>query len=64
VAKSRILIIDIDIGLKKEDIHVEVKDRVLTISGEKKGMVRDGDEKFNRIERSRGHMERSLSLVQ
>jgi HSP20 family protein len=58
------LIIDIDIGLKKEDIHVEVKDRVLTISGEKKCMVRDGDESFRRIERFRGHMERSLSLVQ
>lgn len=49
-------------GLKKEDIRVNVKDRVLTITAEKKGMVKDQGESFRRIERFRGHMERNLSL--
>lgn len=49
-------------GIKKEDIHIDLKDRVLTISAEKKGMEKETGDTFRRIERYRGHVTRSISL--
>ena len=56
-------IITVDLpGMKKEDIKVEVKDRVLTISGERKSESEVKTEKVIKEERSYGSFLRSLTL--
>lgn len=45
-------------GVAPDDFHVEVKDNVLTISGEKRSVV----EKPNYVERSYGSFQRSFTL--
>ncbi|MCB0390649.1 MAG: Hsp20/alpha crystallin family protein [Bdellovibrionales bacterium] len=49
-------------GLTEADINIEVKDNVLTISGERKFEEEKKDDKFHRIERSYGKFSRSFQL--
>lgn len=51
-------------GVKRGDIEIEVKDRVLTISGERRAQHEDKREGFHRVERSFGRFSRSLELPQ
>jgi len=49
-------------GLTREDVNIEIKDGVLTVSGERRS---DDDEKadgYYRVERAFGNFSRSLSL--
>jgi HSP20 family protein len=49
-------------GLKREDVEIEVKDGVLTISGERKAEQEERSEGFYRVERAFGSFSRSLTL--
>jgi HSP20 family protein len=49
-------------GMRREDIGIEIKDNVLTISGERKAEHEEKGEGFHRIERSSGRFSRSLGL--
>jgi HSP20 family protein len=49
-------------GLTKDDVEIEVKDGVLSISGERKSEHHDSGEGFYRIERAFGRFSRSLDL--
>mmetsp|Transcript_3890 Transcript_3890/g.5449 ORF Transcript_3890/g.5449 Transcript_3890/m.5449 type:complete len:152 (-) Transcript_3890:54-509(-) len=49
-------------GVKKEDISIELKDGVLSITGEKKFEKKEENEKFHRVERSYGKFSRSLAV--
>jgi HSP20 family protein len=49
-------------GIKKEDIHMEVKDGVLSISGERKQEKKTDTDKFHRVERSYGKFTRSFAV--
>ena len=51
-------------GLSEEDVNIEVEDRVLTISGERKEQHEEGKEGYHRVERSFGSFSRSLTLPQ
>lgn len=55
--------IEVDLpGVKKDDIHVEVKENRLTISGERKTKEEVKDEDYYRVESSYGKFERSFTL--
>ena len=49
-------------GLDKDDLEIEVKDNVLTISGERQAEHEDRKEGYHRVERSFGRFSRSLDL--
>ncbi len=49
-------------GVKEDDVQIEVKDGVLTISGERKDEHEEKGEDFHRVERSFGRFSRALSL--
>jgi len=49
-------------GVPKENINIEVKDNVLTISGERKQENRTENEKWHRIERTYGRFSRSMAV--
>jgi HSP20 family protein len=49
-------------GLSEDDVEIEVKDDVLTISGERRYEHENRREGFYRVERSFGHFSRSLDL--
>ena len=49
-------------GLKPEDVHVNVENRVLTISGERKLEKAENKDGYHRIERSYGKFTRSFTL--
>jgi len=49
-------------GVRKEDIKVDVKDGVLTISGERKYEREEKEENVHRIERAYGRFSRSFAL--
>jgi HSP20 family protein len=49
-------------GLSEEDVNIEVEDRVLTISGERKSVHETSKEGFHRVERAFGSFSRSLTL--
>lgn len=49
-------------GMKKEDINVDLKDGVITISGQKKSEEKTERKDFHRIERSFGSFTRRLQL--
>lgn len=49
-------------GVKKEDVKVDVNNRVLTIRGERKQEKEEEGEKFHRIERYFGTFNRSFTL--
>jgi HSP20 family protein len=49
-------------GMEKKDIHLEVRDHTLTLSGERKHEKEEKEENFRRVERSYGKFYRSFSL--
>jgi HSP20 family protein len=49
-------------GLAEEDVHIDVEDDVLTVSGERKAEHEDKREGYVRVERSYGAFRRSLTL--
>ena len=49
-------------GLDKDDVKIEVKDGVLTVSGERKTEQEERAEGYYRVERAFGSFSRSLSL--
>jgi HSP20 family protein len=49
-------------GLDRDDIEIEVKDGVLTVSGERRAQHEDKREGYHRVERSFGRFSRSLEL--
>lgn len=49
-------------GMKKEDISVDIKDNVVTISGERKLKEEVREEDYYKIESSYGSFERSFTL--
>jgi HSP20 family protein len=51
-------------GMNSDDIHIEVDDNVLTISGERKFEEKFEEGRYYRVERRFGSFERSLALPQ
>ena len=49
-------------GLSESDVHIELEDNVLTVSGERKTEHEDQREGFYRMERAYGSFSRSLTL--
>jgi HSP20 family protein len=49
-------------GLSQDDLEIEVKDNVLTISGERRAEHEDRKEGYHRVERAFGRFSRSLDL--
>jgi HSP20 family protein len=49
-------------GLSEEDVTIEVEDRVLTVSGERKATHEVTKEGYHRVERAFGTFSRSLTL--
>ncbi|MGE0065933.1 MAG: Hsp20/alpha crystallin family protein [Solirubrobacterales bacterium] len=49
-------------GLERDDLSIEVKDGVLTVSGERRAEHDDKQEGYHRVERSFGRFSRSLEL--
>ena len=49
-------------GLTKDDVSIELEDRVLTVSGERKAEHEDRHEGYYRVERAFGSFSRSLTL--
>ena len=49
-------------GLSEGDVNIEVEDRVLTVSGERKAEHETTKEGFHRVERAFGTFSRSLTL--
>jgi len=49
-------------GLDRDDVSIEIKDNVLTVSGERHREREDKKEGYHRIERSYGSFSRSLTL--
>jgi HSP20 family protein len=49
-------------GLRKDDIHLEVHDRTLTLHGERKHEADVKDEHYHRRERSHGSFQRVFTL--
>jgi HSP20 family protein len=49
-------------GFSKDDVHVELKDNVLTLKGERKREVEVKEEQYHRMERSHGTFQRSFAL--
>ena len=49
-------------GLAEEDVNIEVEDRVLTVSGERKTEHETTKEGYHRVERAFGAFSRSLTL--
>jgi HSP20 family protein len=49
-------------GMTEDDVNIEIKDNVLTVSGERKAEHEDKGEGYHRVERSFGTFSRSLSL--
>lgn len=63
VEKEDRYVISADIpGLNKEEIKLDVKDGMLTISGEKKYEDKKEEENYIRVERRYGRFERSFNL--
>src|SRR5436190_16251800 len=49
-------------GLTEDDIEIEIKDNVLTVSGERKADKEEKGEGYYRVERAFGNFSRSLTL--
>src|SRR5215213_9534789 len=49
-------------GLSEEDVTIEVEDRVLTVSGERKAEHETSKEGYHRVERAFGAFSRALTL--
>ncbi len=54
-------LVEVDVpGMKKEDVHIEVHDDVLTIKGERKNDHEEKREDYHRIERQYGSFRREV----
>jgi HSP20 family protein len=51
-------------GLDQDDVSIEIKDGVLTVSGQRQAEREEKAEGFHRVERAYGSFSRSLSLPQ
>jgi HSP20 family protein len=51
-------------GMSEDDVDIEIKDNVLTVSGERKSENEEKGEGYHRVERAFGRFSRSLSLPQ
>src|SRR5206468_9659392 len=51
-------------GMSEDDVSIEIKDGVLTVSGERKAEQEEKGEGFYRVERAFGLFSRSLTLPQ
>jgi HSP20 family protein len=51
-------------GMSEDDIDIEIKDNVLTVSGERKAESEEKSEGYHRVERAFGSFSRSLTLPQ
>jgi len=51
-------------GMSEEDVDIEIKDGVLTLSGERRGESEEKGEGYHRVERTFGRFSRSLALPQ
>ena len=49
-------------GMSEADVNIEVEDRVLTISGERKAEQTENKDGYHRVERAFGSFSRSLTL--
>jgi HSP20 family protein len=49
-------------GMSRDDVEIEIKDNVLTVSGERRADNEEKGEGYHRVERSFGSFSRSLSL--
>jgi len=49
-------------GVKKEDIKLDLKNGVLTLSGERREEKKEENEKYHKVERFRGSFTRSFRL--
>ncbi len=49
-------------GLSREDVEIEIKDGMLTVSGERQADSEENTEGYYRVERSFGRFSRSLTL--
>ncbi len=49
-------------GMSESDVHIELEDNVLTVSGERRAEHEDKREGFYRMERAHGTFSRSLTL--
>jgi len=49
-------------GMSEEDVNIEVEERVLTVSGERKANYETNKDGFHRVERAFGAFSRSLTL--
>jgi HSP20 family protein len=49
-------------GMSEEDVNIEVEERVLTVSGERKAEHKENKDSYQRIERAFGSFSRSLTL--
>ena len=49
-------------GLKKKDIHIELRDGYLTLRGERKSEHEEKDDTFRRVERTYGSFERTFRV--
>jgi HSP20 family protein len=49
-------------GMNEDDVNLEIKDGVLTISGERRSESEEKSEGFHRVERAFGRFSRALSL--
>lgn len=57
------LVLKVDLpGLSEDDVTVEVKDNVLTVSGERRSEQEHTEDGYRRVERSFGHFSRSVTL--
>ena len=55
--------VEVDLpGVKKDDIDVDVKDNIVTISGERKSKKEVKEEDYYKVESSYGKFERSFTL--
>lgn len=56
-------IVEADVpGLKKDEVHIEVADNVLSIKGERKEEKEEKEKNYHRVERSFGSFARSVAL--
>jgi HSP20 family protein len=51
-------------GMTEDDVDIEIKDNVLTVSGERTAEHEEKSEGYHRVERSFGSFSRSLTLPQ
>jgi HSP20 family protein len=49
-------------GISEDDVQIEIKDGVLTVSGERKSEHEEKSEGYHRVERAFGSFSRSLTL--